>query len=75
MTKKRAYVLFIAGEFCGPWPTTQAALNAQERAADRAGFDLSFRIQEMEVTRRELEGLKDDDVSDDEWASYQQARA
>ena len=74
-TKRRAYLLYVAGEYCGPWPTVRAAMDAQEHQADRAGFDLAWRIQDMDVTRYELEGLKEDDVSDEEWADYQPARA
>ncbi len=79
----RAYTVHFGGEFHGVFPSTGDAHAAYERAvyrcAERQGhrdFELAEQtighvvIQLHVVTRRDLENIKEDDVTDIEWECY-----
>ncbi len=80
--KKIAYTLHFGSEYHGVFSSRHDARDAYEQAAMRVeesrGFSHPYgytllgtpAIRGIGVTRHELEGLKDDDVTDEEWAEY-----
>lgn len=68
---RTAYLAFTGrgerAEFCGVFPSRQDAYNA----ANRQCLDgMTPYIEQRQVSKYELENIKEDDVSDDEWALY-----